>query len=231
MRIVLFLFMYLLILIYFCTLYSIKGLVLGLCVIIVIQLLLIHNRHTFINLDEHPRYDYRTIYNNVKHGDIVFTTGYEIPRSLDYILVLVNKGIVHGGIIIEENGVKYLIHAFPGSSNQHLIDEAKFIKGLSIPFRLYKEPFITNLLKENNTAFYQVFRHPTFTLSFENGLQLPKNRYFHFCTSSISQPLIQNGIIRHENEKVISYQPDSLLHQLHDFGYESFYMVHDRSLD
>jgi hypothetical protein len=231
MRIVLFLFMYLLILIYFVTLYSIKGLVLGICVIIIIQLLLIHNRNAFINGHEHPHYDYRTIYNNVKHGDIVFTTGYETRGTFDNFLVLVNKGIVHGGIIVEENGVKYLVHAFPGNWNRPHVDEDKFIKGLSIPFRLYKEPFITPMLRENNTFFYQVFRHPTFTLSFENGLQLPKNRYFHFCTSSISQPLIQNGIIRHENEKVISYQPDSLLHQLHNFGYESFYMVHDRSLD
>jgi len=180
---------------------------------------------------DHPRYDYHTIYQNVKHGDIVFTTGYEFQGTFDKFLVLANKGIVHGGIIVEENGVKYLIHGFPGEWGRPHLDEKPFMKGTSIRFRLYKEPFINPMLRDKNTLFYQVFRHPHFTLNMKEKPKLTDDRWFYFCTAAIAKPLVDNGVIREEHEKIISYQPDSMIHQLHDHGYESFYMIHDRSLD
>jgi hypothetical protein len=231
MIIVFFLLFYLLLMVFGYTNYKIKGVLLAFLLIIVIHLLLIERRMNHVNNKKYPHFDYHTIYNNLKHGDIVFTCGYNNMGSFDKLLVFANKGVTHGGIITEEDGVKYIIHAFPGNWDRPFQDESNFIKGMSIPFRLYKEPAIVPMIRDNNTLFYQVFRHPDFVLNIPKTPSLVKNRWLSFCTAGIANTLLENKVIIKESEKIISYQPDSMINQLISFGYESFYMVHDRNLD
>ena len=231
MIIVLFILFYILLLCYSYQIDSFRGLLIAFVIIITIQQLLLLRRQNFIHHFGHPRYGYKDIYDLVQHGDILFSACNERTTGLDRMLSMSNYSISHAAIIVVEDGMKYIVHGYYGRTGlTQPIDEKPVIKGLDRPFRLYKEPFLMSLLVDK-TSIYQILRHPTFQLPMNDDLKLPEDKWLNFCTSAISVYLKKHKLIRNESEKLIAYQPDSLINQLLDKGYESTFIYHDKLLD
>ncbi len=206
------------------------GYIIGISVFLCICLGLFYKKSRFINDSSHPKLDRFAIYHNVQHGDIIFTAGYEKQSSLESILTVINKGVSHTALITEENGIKYITHAWPGTPTRPYIDKKKIFHSYGPDFYLYKEELMSSLTYNPHTLFYQVYRHPSKTLHVDT-IKLPDDRMFYFCSASVSETLVKNKIIPYDGDKILSYQPDQIIHQLNKNGYQSFYMIHDRSLD
>jgi hypothetical protein len=230
MIIVLYFLMYFLLLVIGYLMGRVKGLFISFLVIGMIHSVVLQFRNDAVHHTIHPRYDYRTIYNNVKHGDVIFSTGYEKLDQYDFLLAGINNGLIHCGIIVEENHIKYMIHAYGGIRNKYLVDECNTIKGTTYPFRLYKEPFLLTLIRDQ-TLMYCVFRHPEFVLKCSDSISFDNDRLLTYCTTAIADLLVREKLIRKETGRVLSYQPDSIMNQLIEKGYESFFMIHERSKD
>ena len=208
---------------------------------LVLTLFLLIVLHTIIakqkdrDMSRHNHVNRHTLYNNLQHGDVVFSRvhnkgGNIIRGTFDFLLLPLNYGLTHMGLIKEEDGVKYIIDGYMGGRREDMQDEKKMSIFGGPYFRLYKTPLV-HFLNSSYGQAYQVFRHPTNVLSMPSTFEIPQNRWLYFCSSAVYPVLEKNNLIHKESEKVLSYQPDSIMHQLADKGYQCFYMIHDRTLD
>ncbi len=198
--------------------------------------------HTFIakqkerDMRTHHQVNRHTLYHNLQHGDILFSCphnekGKLIKSSFDFLLLPLNYGLTHMCLIKEEEGIKYIIDGHHmGKKDEHTLVERPMTVFGGPTFRLYQTPLMHFLNTSYGNA-YQVFRHPSYTLQVPTTFTIPDNRWLYFCSSAVYPVLEQNHLIHKESEKVLSYQPDSIMNQLADKGYQCFYMVHDRELD
>ena len=187
------------------------------------------------DMSKHHQVNRHTLYHNLKHGDIVFSRvhnkgGKMLRGTFDFLLLPLNYGLTHMGLIKEENGIKYIIDGYMGGKTAEIQDE-KVMSVFGGPhFRIYKTPLM-HFLNSSYGQAYQVFRNPDYVLTIPDKITVPENRWLYFCSSAIYPVLEKNELIHKESEKVLSYQPDSIMYQLSHKGYKCFYMIHDRELD
>jgi hypothetical protein len=205
-------------------------------IFLIILLHTLISKQKYSDMSTHHHVNRHTIYNNLQHGDIIFSCvqnerGKISKGSFDFLLLPLNYGLTHMGVIKEEDGVKYIIDGHHlGKKNEYTLLEKPMTVFGGPTFRIYKTPLI-HLLNSSYGQAYHVFRHPTYTLNVPNTVMIPDNRWLYFCSSAVYPVLEQNDLIHKESEKVLSYQPDSIMNQLADKGYQCFYMIHDRELD
>ena len=76
--------------------------------VILMQYMLLYAHRCYVR--DIPKVDTNTLYNNLKHGDIIFTSN---KNKIQTVLLSMNYGISHIMLVIEKDGQKYLLHAYP----------------------------------------------------------------------------------------------------------------------
>jgi hypothetical protein len=168
------------------------------------------------------------LYDYLKHGDIVNTNSMNINRRSFYdVFYYFNSGLCHCMLIIEENGVKYVIHTH---ANNYPIYKPRILDTyredvLSSEWHIVKEPLI-EFLHTSEHSLYHIYRPPPNKkpirikqLSFS-----PKtvfNKSIYYCTLMISDLLVQHGHIPPSN-KYYSYRTDELVQSLKHNGYKLY---------
>lgn len=168
-----------------------------------------------------------SVYHNLHHGDIVMVSPNSNNQLLDQMILTLNQGTSHIMLIIEENGIKYALHAYPSlNKEQYTINETPFFGPLGGPkMVLVKEP-LDNLLSLSTSSTYQVFRSNK-NIIIPNDYQLDRKAYFHYCTRAIGPILAQSNVIKKDNRLFFPYRPDYIVSQLVKEKIPCFYMYHD----
>ena len=176
------------------------------------------------------RVDINTIYHNLQHGDIIFTSCSASTLPLEHLLLPVNNGTSHMAVVIEEDGEKYFVHGYAGDKDKYTHQADYVFPYLhKIPFKLLKEPLMAMILS-SLPLYYQVFRTNNKKLRFSKQYQLP-NYFIRYCTMSIAQILIDADIIPINKAILFPYQPEYIIHYLTKKKYPCFYMMDDRIVD
>ena len=169
--------------------------------------------------------DSSTLYNNLKNGDIVFTCN----TNLEYnnTLLVFNHGISHTMLIVEKDGVKYSLNAYPSPYDDYKIDEQPFFGKLGgSKMKLFLEPLMLMILSHEKKMTYQVFRpkDPPKDIS----IKICNDPFkFNYCTTYLSKTLLDNDIIKNDSTLFLGYLPDQLIHQFYNSNVECFYMRHE----
>lgn len=182
-----------------------------LLLVLYIKLIYQRNNH-FIKIK-----DISQLYNSFQHGDVVFTMERDIWVIFD--LLAINNGICHTGIVIKENGIKYLVHSFPGISNH----KKYVIRTYTWAFQTWtviKEPLLNYILSYRK-SLYQIFKQPHSLpkIIFNNEMCNNVDRY---CTQLVGIILEKNNII----DRYINYRPYSLINYITQLGYKCCFIKH-----
>lgn len=167
------------------------------------------------------------LYHYLKHGDVVNTNSMSIYRRSFYdIFYYFNSGLCHCMLIIEENGVKYIIHTH---ANNYPIYKPRIhdtYKGdlLSLEWHLVKEPLM-EFLHTSEHSLYHIYRYGGYKkpIRIQPRHMVIRPSYFichelYWCTLFISDLLIDQGHIPPET-KFMNYRTDGLIYNLLQNGY------------
>jgi hypothetical protein len=144
-----------------------------------------------------------------------------------------NYGIAHIMLIIEKDGEKYALHAYPNQDKEpeYCLDEKPMFGLLGGPhMRLFLEPLMLMILGHYDTMTYQVFRPNTILKN--NVIPQIESKQFNFanyCTRALSKTLIDNDIIDTDSTVFFKYRPEQIIHQLVKKQVPCFYMTHETS--
>ncbi len=169
------------------------------------------------------------LYHYLKHGDIVNSNNM-IDRSFIDVFSYYNTGLCHCMMIIEENGIKYVLHAH---SNNYPLYKKNIIKS-SIPcifspgWHIIKEPLL-EFLHTSEHSLYHIYRPPSSkkpirikNISFSHKRLLGKP--FYYCTLLHAELLVKHGHIP-PSSRYYPYRIDELVQALQENGYQ-FVSVH-----
>ena len=195
-------------------------------IIITLQFILVLMHNIYVcNI---PIVDTNTLYHNLKHGDIVFTC--KRNDNLYNPLLSMNYGVSHIMMVIEKDGEKYLLHAYPNTDKNpdYLLDENPMF-GIfgGPPMRLFLEPAMLMILCYDKMV-YQVFR-PTIPLKNDISpvIETRSIKLLDYCCRALSKTLIDNNIIDTDSTLICNYRPEQIIHQLVRKKVPSFFMIHD----
>lgn len=166
-----------------------------------------------------PIYNTYTLYHSFHHGDIVFST-----NSVNiWDLLAINNGIVHSGIIIEEHGIKYMIHSWSGS----VMNKKKIIYSynyIGLDWKVIKEPLLQYLL-EYKKCHYQIFRQPSTIkpITISKKCIRTTSRY---CSEFVGIVLHNQGIIKKSSYPIFPYRPYEIIEGLLAKGYTCLFLKH-----
>jgi len=153
-----------------------------------------------------------TIYNQFKHGDIVFTKEYISNYSFtEAITQYFNYGIAHTLLVIEENGIKYLINATPGKYKKHILQTYTYVG----KWVIVKEPLLDFIKKF--TCIYQVYRHPS-----PKPIRWSKRSHPTYCSQVVGSLLYDATMIQESEGLLSPYTPERLIELLLQNGYTYF---------
>lgn len=176
------------------------------------------------------RVDINTIYHNLQHGDIIFTSCSTTTLPLEHLLMPVNNGTPHMAVVIEEDGEKYFVHSYAGDKDKYT-HQADYVFPYinKIPFKMLKEPLMVMILS-SLPLYYQVFRTNNKKLRVTKEYKIP-NHFIRYCTMSIAQILIDADIMPKDKTILFPYQPEYIIYYLTQKKYPCFYMMDDRIVD
>lgn len=159
--------------------------------------------------------DTSIIYNQFKHGDIIFTKDYTHYDIVEEFTMYFNYGLAHTSILVEENGIKYMINATPGHCDNHIVQKYKYV---GIKWVIVKEPLLDFLLKYK--CIYNVFRHKN-----PKPIKWTLRKSPKYCSHVIGSLLYDANIIS-TSGLLNTYTPDGLVELLYENGYKSFTFKH-----
>ena len=168
------------------------------------------------------------IYHTLEHGDVVFLKDYPIDDN-DYccylFYVYYNYGIYHTGLVVEENGTKYLIHSFARKKRpesrvkvlQSYKNKVVFDIFSNWQWHVVKEPLIEYLLM--NQSMFNAYRPRVKP----GPIQWKRQSNPTFCSHVVATLLKDNGIIPPSDKWLKPYfTTDELISVLEQRGYQSF---------
>lgn len=207
--------------------------IINITVFIISLIILLYSIHTYIyyksyyvtrNNEKIPNISSANeAYNMLKHGDVVFINNY--PAIKDSFYMYFNKGLYHTGLIVEEQGKKYIIH----SSAIYKSNESRIkilqrynnsVCGIFSEWKWHvkKESLLEHLLICK--SMFNVYR-PCEPIK---PIQWKKQNNPSFCCNVIATLLQDNGIIQKSDKWLIPYfTTDEFICVLKERGYKSFY--------
>jgi len=182
-----------------------------------------NNKSYYNNLDSISIND---TYHLLKYGDVLFLKEYIFEVNLNFLLYH-NKALYHACLVIEENGIKYIIHATSYILIKNNVNKVnilqKYNHWLAIgntEWYVIKEPLLEYLLRTKYNII-QVYRH-----SKPNPIQYKKwkkQKHMTWCTSIVAKLLYDCGMITSSNKLITSfYQTHELTSKLIESGYNQF---------
>jgi hypothetical protein len=169
-----------------------------------------HLHHSLILLS-----DTSTIYNQFKHGDIIFTTEYSYYNIGYEIMLYFNYGMGHTSLLVEENGIKYMINARPEDDDTHILQKYTYSGKKWV---VLKEPLLDFILKYK--CIFNVFRHRK-----PNSIKWTLRKSPTYCSQVIGTLLYEANMIS-TSGLLNTYTPDGLIELLYENGYKSFIFKH-----
>jgi hypothetical protein len=170
------------------------------------------------------QYTPQQVYHILKHGDVMNMRRVYSP-VLELPVMFFNDRYAHCSLIIEEDGVKYVVEALP---KKPILSEYVLTTKPSLmvhpTWYITKTPLMNYLLVYPMHS-YRIYRPPvlpTFKLQHDD-YHGPTPRLL-FCSVYIARIMERNGLIPSSN-KLIPYRTDELLAILADKGYTSFTFV------
>lgn len=159
------------------------------------------------------------LYHSFNHGDVVFSTnGFNT-----WDLLAINKGIIHSGLVIEENGIKYMIHGWSG----YVMNKEKILysyKYIGLDWKVIKEPLLQYLL-EYKKCHYQIFRQPSTIKPITISKKCIRNTS-RYCSEFVGIVLHDQGIIKKSPYPVFPYRPYEIIEGLLSKGYTCLFLKH-----
>ncbi len=194
--------------------------------VILMQYMILFARRCYVR--NIPKVDTNTLYNNLKHGDIVFTSN---KNRLQTVLLSMNYGMSHIMLVIEKEGQKYLLHAYPNQDKdpEYCLDDKHMFGLLGGPsMRLFLEPAMLMILGHYDKMNYQVFR-PSTPLKNNVTPQIESKQFnlANYCTRALSKTLVDNDIIDADSTVFFKYRPEQIIHQLVKKNVPCFFMTHE----
>lgn len=171
---------------------------------------------------------YEQLYYYLQHGDIVNTSWYQDDYLWEDALLFVNTGLSHFFVVIEEDGVKYMIHTH--DINYPITDQSMVIKReigqLTNDLKIIKEP-LRHYLHINRKSMYYIYRNnKSKPLYVSKNINQYINPYYHYknkgkmfyCTLLVADILIKNGKIP-SSHHIYPFHPEELIYYLVSNGY------------
>lgn len=168
------------------------------------------------------------VYHTLIHGDVLFFKDY-YPYMSKYrcssVLVYpyFNYGIYHAGVIVEEQGKKYIIHAYATKKIDPRMKKLQsyknrvhnFISGWQ--WHVVKESLLEYVL--SCKSIFHVYRHP----SPPKKIQWKRNYDLTFCCHVVARLLQDNGMIPESKQWFIPYfTTDEIIETLTNNGFKLF---------
>lgn len=154
------------------------------------------------------------IYQQFDEGDIVFSKDYAVS---DQIIQYFNDGMAHSGLVIIENGVKYLIHSNPHTNyTKDVILKTYYF--FNSTWTLVKEPLLDYILKYK--LIYHIYR-PKIPTPINLAKVFPNK--FTYCTQIIGDILFNAKLIEKSSHSLTPYVPEDLIQLLKKSGYKFFF--------
>ena len=161
------------------------------------------------------------LYHSFQHGDIIFTTEHGLWNIYD--IMAINKGLVHTGIIIEEEGIKFMLHAYSGKtySNQYVLYEYPYI---GQTWKIIKEPLL-HYMMQYKKSFYQIMRPPSHLPRIQLDMETLSS-CTKYCSELAGLILKKHDIIGPSEYKHFHYPPIEILQKLVQNGYRAIFIRH-----
>ena len=161
-------------------------------------------------------------YHMLQHGDVIFLNDNPVIKENFYMYF--NKGLYHTGLVVEEQGKKYIIHS--SAVNKIIHTRIKILQvynnsanGIFSDWKWHikKESLLEHLLIRK--SMFNVYRPPV-----PVKIKWKKQNNPYFCCNVIATLLQDNGIIPKKNALLCPYfTPEELIDVLKCNGYKSFY--------
>ena len=188
-------------------------------VLIIVYRIYINNRIKRTHI-QFPKYNDHQLYNELKHGDILFSHPYDCHNFImNFFLRYFNYSLSHGSLIVEENGEKYIIEGNPGNTDKYVCSKFTTVSG---HWTITKFPLL-EYLKINLTSNCVVFRKDDILLT-NYTINEPSKTSIYYCTMVIGDILEKNNIIKKSN-RLLRYRPTELIDLVKEAGYKSFYFI------
>ena len=162
-------------------------------------------------------------YHMLHHGDVIFLNDNPVIKENFYMYF--NKGLYHTGIVVEEQGKKYIIHS--ATVNKIIHTRIKILQTYNNnvcgifsnwKWHIKKESLLEHLLIRK--SMFNVYRSPVPV----KQIKWTKQKNPSFCCNVIATLLQENGIIPKSDAWLIPYfTTDEFISVLKDHGYKSFY--------
>ena len=168
------------------------------------------------------------MYNTLQHGDIINMTRYREDEKWGsvYFFSLLSYRMAHCSLIIEENGIKYVVE---GSRDKNLPNRIMSTSH-PIPYQFGQEWYIlkTPLLEYITvypSSLYRILRPPPqYKMDYKIDYTFDPTAKSFYCTQFIGDVLYKNGIIP-ASSKMARYFPIELIESLINKGYTSTLVV------
>ncbi len=169
---------------------------------------------------------YQELYSLLQHGDVINTNSYRNDTSYFSTFRYFNYGLAHCALIIEEKGVKYIVHSHPNnypihkSNIKHVHKKDVFVS----KWYVIKEPLLEFLITSQH-SIYHIYTPP----SGQKKIRVPESQLvarpipalgtsIYYCTILIGDILVYNGCIP-PSWRYFRFRTDELLSLLCEHGY------------
>lgn len=171
-----------------------------------------------------PVWNKNQVIDYVSEGDIVFSNYAEVSFTKCIIPGrFFNGGLAHAGIIIVENGKKYIVHSVPDKLYKYnkkdiLIKHTTY--DLFQNWETIKQPLI-EFISSHQMSVYTIYRCPT-----KNKIKInykPRPVFcnsFYYCTLIVGDTLVDYNYITPSKSLLFRHVPDELVRSLLENNYK-----------